>query len=81
MVALSNEEKRVVELFQKLPANRRAQVMLAMTGSDPDAWNRYQAHGEERLRALAGDRGLDWDAMDEERRQDFISDLMHEDRP
>lgn len=81
MVALTNEEKRVVELFQKLPADRRPYVMLAMAGSDPDGWKRYQAQGEERLRALAADRGLDWDAMNDEQRQDFASDLLREDRP
>ena len=81
MVALTSEEKQVVALFQKLPPDRRAYVMLAMAASDPDAWKRYQPEGEERLRQLAGERGLNWDAMDDDQRQDLVSELLREDRP
>ena len=32
------------------------------------------------LRQLCTDRGLDWDAMTEAERENFVDDLIHEDR-
>jgi len=35
---------------------------------------------EERLRRLSRERGLDWDKMSEQDREDFIDQLIHEDK-
>ena len=37
--------------------------------------------GEERMRQLAAQRGLHWDAMTDEDRSQFVDDLIHEGRP
>ena len=37
-------------------------------------------YGEAKVRKICAARGLDWDAMSEEERIDFINDLVHEDR-
>jgi hypothetical protein len=37
-------------------------------------------YAEGQLRRLCAERGLDWDAMNEEERETFIDDLIHEDR-
>ena len=37
-------------------------------------------HAEAQLRQLCAYRGLDWDAMSEVEREDFVNDLIHEDR-
>ena len=81
MVALSTEEKVIVDLFRKLAPERRAHVMLAMAGTDPDGWARYQRQGEERLRRIAAERGMTWDAMTDEQRQDFVTGLLNGDSP
>jgi hypothetical protein len=78
MVALTQEEKRVVELFQRLPAERRPYVMLLMAGADADGWKRHQKEGAERLRALASGRGIDWDRLTEDEREDFVAALLDE---
>lgn len=80
MVALTEQEKEVVDRFNQLPAERRRYVMLAMFGTDPDGWRQYQGQGEQRLRTLAVERGLQWDALDDEQRQDFVDELLHEGR-
>ena len=36
---------------------------------------------EERLRSLCRERGKDWDAMSADERDDFLDELVHEDRP
>ena len=81
MVALTNQEKQIVDLFRGLPAERRPQVLLAIAGADPDTWKRYQEQGEQRLRHLASGRGLDWDNLSDDQRQDFISDVLDERQP
>jgi len=37
-------------------------------------------YAESKARKVCTARGLDWDAMDEEERLDFINDFVHEDR-
>ncbi len=37
-------------------------------------------YAEEQLRKLATSRGLDWEAMTDEDRIDFVDNLVHEDR-
>ncbi|HEY8751721.1 MAG TPA: hypothetical protein VIM11_27320 [Tepidisphaeraceae bacterium] len=80
MVALTNQEKQIVDSFQKLPADRRAQVILALAGTDSGGWARYHPQGEARLRELAAAQGLNWDSMSDELRQDFVEGLADEAR-
>ena len=42
--------------------------------------NEQIKYGEAKVRKICAARGLDWDAMTEEERIDFIDDLVHEDR-
>ena len=37
-------------------------------------------YAEARLRQLCASRGLDWDAMSEVERENFVDDLIHENR-
>ena len=37
-------------------------------------------YAESKVRQLCAERGLDWDAMDEDERLYFINDIIHEDR-
>ena len=37
-------------------------------------------YAEAQLRKLCASRDLDWDAMNEEERERFVDDLIHEDR-
>ena len=80
MVALTHDERQVISLFQKLPPERRRQVMLIMAGAHPDGWKQYQQLGEGRLRQLAAERGLHWDQMTDEQREGFVSEILDEDR-
>ena len=41
-------------------------------------WEIRLAQGEEQLRRLSSQRGLDWENMIEEEREQFIDDLLHE---
>lgn len=72
MVALTQQEKTVVDLFRSLQPARRRQVLLEMARTNPDAWKGFQARGEEKMRELARREKLDWDGMDDQQRQDFV---------
>ena len=37
-------------------------------------------YAESKIRKVCAARGLDWDAMTEEKRLDFINDIVHGDR-
>ncbi len=81
MVALTQEERKVIDLFRSLKPGRRRHVLLEMARSDSHGWKQFQAQGEEKLRALAHQGGLDWDQMDEQQRQDFVEKHLDGDRP
>jgi phosphopantetheinyl transferase len=38
-------------------------------------------YGESQLRRLCNERGINWNTLSDEEREDFINDLIHEDRP
>jgi hypothetical protein len=80
MVALTPQEKQVIDLFQQLPADRQRYVMLEMFRTDPDRWSAHQKEGEQALRNHASKRGLDWDKLDEDQRQDFVEELLREEK-
>ena len=56
--------------------------MLLYTLAERAAINREERmdYAESQIRQLCQSRGLDWDAMTEVEREDFIDDLVHEDR-
>ena len=60
---------------------QEAQELKARLQTVADA-NRaaLMTYGEEQARQLCASRGLDWDAMTEVEREDFVDDLIHEDR-
>ena len=71
---------QVVGFVQQMPAQERRALLLAI--AEQTAANREARidHAEAQLRQLCTDRGLDWDAMTEAERENFVDDLIHEDR-
>ena len=79
MLTLDERERMVVEAYRQLSPERRRAVLLAMAGGDAEAWKRHRQEGEVRLRRIAAERGIDWDALGDAQKLDFVNDLMHED--
>lgn len=71
---------QIVGFVQQMPAEERRALLLAI--AERAAANREARIGyaETQLRQLCTDRGLDWDAMTEAERENFVDDLIHEDR-
>lgn len=79
MPMLELTDAQVLELVKQLPPDRQRAALLALAaGAEQRAERRALA--ETQLRRLCGERGRDWDKMTADEREEFIDDLMHEDR-
>ena len=79
MVALTAQEKQVLDVIGTLPPDRRRLLLYELAKDSEAAWQRNTSYAEAQLGKLAAARGMDWVQMDDEQRQDFVSDLLHED--
>ena len=77
-VTLTNDQ--VVELVRQLPPAQKRLVMLSLASDAQTRRAERMTYAEDRLRTLATARGLAWDDLDEDAREGFIDDLLHEDR-
>ena len=77
-VTLTNDQ--VVELVQQLPPTQRRLVLLSLASDAQARRAERMTYAEDRLREVAAARGLTWDDLDEDAREGFIDDLLHEER-
>lgn len=74
-------DDQVVELVRQLPPERQRTALLALAAGASEGREQRMKYAEGQLRHACAERGLDWDAMSEDRREEFLDDLVHEDRP
>jgi hypothetical protein len=79
MVALTEQERQVLDIIGTLPADRRRLVLYELAKDSEQSWQRNTAYAEEQLRRLAAERGQTWDDMNDQQRQMLVDDLLHED--
>ena len=81
MAVLELTKEQVFDLVRQMPAEQKREMLrfLAANGSAERA--KRQDFAEEQLRQLCAARGLNWDALSPDEREQFIDDLIHEDRP
>lgn len=78
MVTLKLTDEQVIELVKQLPPEGKQAVLNAL-GSEGELWWQITlAQGEDQLRRLSAERGLNWDDMSEEERESFVDNLLHE---
>ena len=71
---------QVVGFVQQMPAEERRALLLAIAEQAAANQEARIDYSETQLRQLCAERGLDWDAMSEAERENFVDDLIHEDR-
>ncbi|MEX0715835.1 MAG: hypothetical protein WD066_04575 [Planctomycetaceae bacterium] len=81
MPSVELSEEQVLELVRQLPPERLRKALLALAGEGAVRREQRLQYAEEQLRRVCSERGLDWDAMPENQREEFIDTLVHEDRP
>ncbi|NCC34070.1 MAG: hypothetical protein EOM24_18970 [Chloroflexia bacterium] len=77
-VTLTNDQ--VVELVRQLSPDQKREVLLVLAEDAQALRAERMVKAEDRLRALASARGLVWESLDEDAREAFVDDLLHEDR-
>ena len=77
-VTLEVSEAQVVEWVQQMSPEAKQYLLRALVPR-LDAFETLVSYGEERIHALAGERGLDWELMSEQERERLIDGLLHED--
>ena len=80
MPILELSDAQVVDLVKQLPPERRRTALLALAAGSAQERDERMQLAEGQLRRLAAERGLEWDKMSDDRRQDLVVDLLHEDR-
>jgi hypothetical protein len=78
IVELTNEQ--IVSLYAQLEPQVQRRVLYTLAESGKAKRQERVDLGETALRRRAVERGLNWDAMDEDERLFFVDDLVHEDR-
>ena len=78
IVELTDEQ--VLSLVKQLPPERQRAALLALAGASSERRAERMEYAESQLQRICSQRGLDWESMSEEERQNFVDDLMHEDR-
>lgn len=80
MPTVSLTTEQVTDLVRQLPPAQKRAVLTALALDAHSRREERRSVAEARIRELAAARGYDWDAMDEDAREMFIDDLLHEDR-
>lgn len=72
--------EQIIDFIQQIPPEEKIAVLTTLAEQAHAEHTEQIQYGEAKVRKVCEDRGLDWDAMTEEERIDFIDDLVHEDR-
>lgn len=80
MVTLSLSDDQVVELVKQIPYEKQKILFQFLLEQQQQRWQELSLEGQAGVRIAAAERGKDWDKMSEEEKEDFINDLVHEDR-
>ena len=80
MPTLTLTDEQVIELVRQLAADRQVNLLTELATRARAGQEERMRYAQEQMRRLCAERGLDWDTMDEEAREAFVDDLVHEDR-
>ena len=72
--------EQIIDFIQQIPPKEKLAVLTKLAEQAHTEHTEQIKYGEAKVRKVSAARGLDWDAMTEEERIDFIDDLVHEDR-
>ena len=71
---------QVIDFVQQIPPEEKREVLFALAEQAETSRAERMEYAEAQFRKLCASRGLDWDAMTEAERENFVDDLIHEDR-
>ncbi len=72
--------EQIIDFIQQLPGEEKLTVVRALAKESLPRRTERMKYLESKVREVCTERGLDWDTLTDEERQDFINDVVHEDR-
>lgn len=75
-MTLTNEQ--VINLVRQLPLQEKQTALMALAEEARTRQLSRMTFAEAQLRQLCAERGLDWEVMSEDEREQFVDDLLHE---
>lgn len=78
MSVLELTDEQVISLVRQLPVARKRAALLALAQEAPACRDERLREGEAQLRRLCAERGLEWDRLSEDEREEFVDRLLHE---
>jgi hypothetical protein len=76
-ITLEVPEDQVVEWIRGLPPETKHALVKALVPALDDL-NRLVEYGDERIRALCAERGIDWGSLGETERERLVDEILHE---
>ncbi|MBM3182044.1 MAG: hypothetical protein FJZ86_17115 [Chloroflexi bacterium] len=76
-ITLEIPEAQLVEWVQRLSPSVKQSVLRALI-PEMDALEQLLQYGDERIRSVSAQRGIDWDSLNEQQREKLINDILHE---
>ncbi len=73
-------DEQVIELMKQLPPEHKRAALFALAEAASARRETRLDYAEAQLQRLCAERGLNWDKMDEQERETFVDDLVHESR-
>lgn len=77
VVTLQVPESQIVEWVKQLSPAAKKVVLRALV-PHLDELESLVDYGSRRMHALCAERGLDWDSLGEDERQNLVDELLHE---
>jgi len=78
-VKIEVPEEQLINWVKRLsPASK--QEVLKVLIPELDELDALVDYGNQRIRAVCAERGIDWDALNDEERQRLIDEILHEDK-
>jgi hypothetical protein len=76
LIEITNEQ--VMELAQKLPSDKKQELLKILLTTPWESWQNLTQDGAEKARLAAQIRGYNWEQMSEEEQEEFIDNILHE---
>jgi len=76
-ITLEIHEAQLIEWVQKLSPTVKQSLLRALI-PEMDTLEQLLQYGNERIREVATQRGVDWDNLNEQQREKLINDILHE---
>lgn len=80
MPTLELSDEQVMQLVRQLPREQQQSLLRSLLANQWRAWAELSEAAQAGARVAAQRRGLNWDALSEQEREQFVDDIVHEDR-